>query len=264
MSGTADRLAEAPARVGVVVPPGNPSAEPEITGLLPRSLITHTARLPVHDGVDLRTRLSRYNDDHTGTLASFGGLPLRAALLACTGSSYPLGPDGDARLCSDLSARHGFPVFTAASCVLAALTALGARSLVLVSPYPAWLTEQCAGFLREAGHQVNDVLPIPGSGAIYDLTGEDVRRVIDAVRPGQADAVLVAGTGAPSLAAMDAAAGKLSVPVLSSNLCGAWRLASSAGASGELRESPSPAMRRLTADAVLPQLAGTSRRGPSA
>jgi maleate isomerase len=58
--------------------------------------------------------------------------------------------------------------------------------------------------------------------------------------------VLVAGTGAPSLAALDTLAGRAQVPVLSSNLAGAWALSRLVG---RPLNSPSPALRCLV-DAI--------------
>jgi maleate isomerase len=50
---------------------------------------------------------------------------------------------------------------------------------------------------------------------------EQVVRAVHAIRSSEADAILVSGTGVPTLRALDALADH-AVPVLSANLCFAW------------------------------------------
>jgi maleate isomerase len=124
------------------------------------------------------------------------------------------------------------------------------RRLTVVSPYPDWLTAQSVAYWRSAGYDVTSVVPVVGDGSIYDLRGQAVAGVVDEVLAGLADrdpsseAVLITGTGAPSLAALDAVA-EGPVPVVSSNLAGAWRLLEQCGSTDLAADSPSRALRAL-------------------
>lgn len=192
-------------------------------------MATYTTRLPVLPG-DLRERNARYAEHYEAALASFGALRLDAFAIALTGASYALGADGDRALCERLAEKSGAPVWTASLALHEALQALGIARVSLVSPYPPWLTENAVGYWKSAGVEVSEVIKFEGEFRAYQLTDADIAKRLALARPPAGGAIVMSGTGMMSLRVIAAMRERFSVPILSSNLCCAWRLMKALGA----------------------------------
>jgi len=212
----------------LLVPQANPTVEAELGVLLPPGCGAMAARL-TSASPDARARLLEYFQRVEESLATLGAARPTLALFACTGSSYLVGRERERAVFAALEERRGYPVISAAEAVAAALAALGASRIALVSPYPPWLTEACVAFWRAGGIDVAQVVSLEGDRSdtrgIYALGSRDARRGWAEVRGG-VQAILLSGTGMPTLGVLGQATERApSVPVLSSNLCLAWRAA---------------------------------------
>lgn len=216
---------------GVAMPPLNPTVEPEVGTLLGGTRAVFD-RLDDHSDLELAERLIAYRetaDSVVDRLVSQGAV---AVGLACTGSSYDIGLDGDAIWRARLAERAGCVVHSAASATFDLLSELGAKAIVLVSPYPGWLTDACVGFWSGTRFEVVHVEPINNQDVIYETNSRMVATALfnahtHAVQSQRPAAVVVAGTGAPTLAAITEYPAT-SIPIISSNLALAWRLHRSA------------------------------------
>ncbi|MGA4846474.1 maleate cis-trans isomerase family protein [Streptomyces sp. G5(2025)] len=221
-------------RLGLVVPPENPTAEPEFRHFLGSGMNVYTARFPVLPGKGLREMLTTYNDVLPDVLAGFGRLRLDAAVVACSASHYLLSPEGDRAFCAELSDRAGFPVLSSTLAILAACETLGVSRLTLVSPYEPWLTDLSRGYWEKAGLTVDQVVPVP-AGERYDpyaVTTEAILEQVGRRDLGDDAAVLFTGTGMFTLEALDELGGHPGRVLLSSNLASAWWARTAAGARG--------------------------------
>ena len=237
-------------RIGLVVPPANPAAEPETAHLLEADYAIHTTRFPIsHE--PLRARLEAYNRTIPDMIDSFGGLGLDALLVACSGSRYLLGPDLDRDACVALTAYYGMPVASATFATQQVLQRLGVRELVLVSPYAEWLTELARRFWRSAGLRVRVVAIQTASHtyAPYEVTAADLIAQVERAHLPDDAVLLCTGTGMSTLPALPALGAGNNRILLTSNLCGAWWLRHVAAAP---TQKPAWALQRLITQGLRP------------
>lgn len=232
-------------RLGLLVPPENPVAEPEFQQLLGSEMNVYATRFPVTPGFTRET-MEMYNEVLPDVLATFGTLRLDAAVVACNASHYLLDPDGDREFCAELSERCGFPVRSTTRAILDLCDALGVSSLTLVSPYAAWLTELSCGYWEKAGLKVERVVlapavPGPAGGGEekdedfnpYLVTTETLLERIRRADVPEDGTVLFTGTGMGTLPAVAALAAEgTRRTLITSNSAAAWWARRTAGLAG--------------------------------
>ena len=218
--------------VGIGTPQANPTVEAEMRRLLPADIEPLTTRLTSASD-DSQTRWTQYIERMEDYLTAFDVLDLDAFGFACTGSSYIVGAAEEARIIEAAAAKFGYPIVTSAHAVLRSLASIGASRIAILAPYPQKLTDASGAYWEAAGLTVADVKRLEIGSAdtrnIYGLTGSDVLAGLDGMNLNGADALLLSGTGMPTLGAISQGAKTLSIPVLSSNYCLAWALMDTIG-----------------------------------
>ncbi|MBI1737471.1 MAG: hypothetical protein HYR51_20045, partial [Candidatus Rokubacteria bacterium] len=128
-----------------------------------------------------------------------------------------------------LAALTGAKAVTAAGAVFAGLQQLGVRKLALATPYPASISAlgktywEAAGFTIVAHHRLDDVINI------YEETEDRAAQLARAANVPAAEAVLISGTGLPTVGVLDALERELGKPVITSNQASMWRALRLAG-----------------------------------
>lgn len=229
--------------LGVMTPQANTTVEPETALLLPDGFGMIAARL-TSGCADMNDRLIDYFAQIGETAAQFANAPVDAIGFACTGASYLVGPADEAKAVARVEADRGIPLITAGRAIADALRCLSARRIGVVSPYGDALTEACVDYWTRQDLVVIEVVQVRQDATAFhpiyahsgDVALDGLRRL---ERVSQVDAVVILGTGLPSLTAIAASPylGAARVPVLSSGLCLAWRLVLAA-----MREAPSAAI----------------------
>ena len=220
--------------VGLLTPQANTTVEPEAWALLPEGFSLVNARM-VSDAPSLNQRLLDYVWHVDKSLAQFANAPLSVVSLACTGSSYLMGKQAEARWVDDWQQRLQRPVVTAGLAVVQALRALNAQRIDLVSPYPDDLTQASRAYWMSHGFEIGDVqvvtTPEQGFHAIYLTSTQAATQAAQRLTQSTADAVLMLGTGMPTLKTLLAQRGQGGPPMLSSMLALMWQSVSQIGGS---------------------------------
>ncbi len=212
--------------IGLLTPQANTTVEPEAWALLPTGYSLINARL-VSQAPCLNQRLLDYFDHLETSLVQFANAPLSVLALACTGSSYLMGREQESQWVHAWQARLNIPVVTAGRAVAAALRALGVRRLDVLSPYPNDLTEASVAYWMSHGFDIGTVQSVhssdPGFHAIYTTSSDSTNNAARALKTSRADAVLMLGTGMPTLKTLLIQRELTGPPWLSSMLALMWQ-----------------------------------------
>ena len=225
------------ARIGLVVPSTNTVAEIEFWRMAPPGVTVHTSRLPF---------LPMRFDDPLGEMERHVPRVLEEAASAepdviaygCTASSAK-GDPGEYR--ATLEAYAGTDTITAAGALVAALGALGAARIVLVTPYPKAVNEHECEFFAGQGIDV-----LADESVIVDEAQYGLRHmsrvgkaplVESAVRLAlrhAPDAVVLSCSDMPTLDVIPAIESKTGIPVISRAQALFWQALRCAGITDSL------------------------------
>lgn len=144
-----------------------------------------------------------------------------AIVWACTSGSFIGGLDWARGQVAALARDTRLPVTSTSIAIPAALAALGAETVDLLSPYPPQVTRRLLVFLAEAGVGVAEVRSLDCLRAT-DSHGIDLEAEVDAFGPGSGHPLLVPDTAVNSLARIDALEDLAARPVLTANQVSLW------------------------------------------
>jgi maleate isomerase len=221
------------ARLGFLVPPGNPTVEPEMTALTPPGVSVHYGRMTASgqtgslDGQEERNRQQIAGLDQCVPLLAM--VKPKVIVLAHTATSYTLGIPAERDLVARMEATHGCRFITAFGSVIAALAHLGVTRVALGTPYAMTMTERGKALLEAYGLSVPNHVSLPGVTNIYDETPERAYQLGRMADHPDAEAVFISGVGMPTIAAIETLECDLGKPVISAASAMMWHALRTAG-----------------------------------
>jgi len=214
------------ARLGFLVPPGNPTVEPEMIAMAPAGVSLHFSRMVAHGTpgtLDGQEERNRTQVEHIGESAGLLAMVRpNVIMLAHAATSHTLGRRAEAELVQRLQEQCGTTVATAFGSVVAALKALGVRRLALGTPYNEATTLKGRALLEEHGFEVVNHRRLENVANIYDETPERAYRLGRDVGTPAAEAVYLSGLGMPTVAIVETLEKDLAKPVISAASAMMW------------------------------------------
>ena len=238
------------ARIGLVVLENDQTVEAELRGLWPDGVTAFVTRIPMEDQVTPETLLAMEEriPAAAGLLPSTFGFD--AIGYGCTSAATLIGEDGvDAAI---RRAHPEVPNTNPMAAAVAAMGALGAVRIGVVTPYSAEVTAGIVGhltrkglavavvgsFLEESDSVVARITEESVAAAVIQLVASDQARAEPVREAGAArteggagglDAVFVSCTSLRALGIVEDLEADLGIPVVSSNLAFGWHLLRLAG-----------------------------------
>lgn len=204
----------------MIVPSSNRLVEPHLARYLPAGVAGHVTRLRMTGAhrMELAALLPRVAEGAAG-LADAGCDPV---IFQCTANAMRAGLAAEREIARAIKQATRRKAATTASATLAALKALGATRIVLVSPYERATHEHELSFMAEAGIEVVaernlSLRPLDGMPADF------WRDAVLALRHARADAYFASCANIHAIDATKALETALDRPMLTSNQVAMWR-----------------------------------------
>ena len=229
------------ARIGLVVLENDQTVEAELGSLWPDGVTAFCTRIPMEDRVTpetLRAMEARI-PEAAGLLPGLMGFDVIG--YACTSAATLIGED---RVTAALHHAHPeIPNTNPISAVLAAMSALGAQRVAVLTPYSAEVTSgivrlltdngldvvASGSFLEESDAMVARITEVSVASAVRHLVGSNSDSDGGTAETDQVDAVFVSCTSLRAFGIAGDLEAELGVPVVSSNLAFGWHLLRLAG-----------------------------------
>ena len=208
-------------RIGVLLPSVNQAAEPQLRAMLPADIAIAVTRLKLVDSSEASLLGMARDVEPAAELLADAGVDI--VVFHCTAvSTYST--ELEASILARIQSATGLPCVATSQALVAALQALSARRVVLLSPYTAAVNDREAAYFAEHGFE------ILGNAGLDCRTGREMMAIAPqawhafATRHAhaRADAYVLSCTTVRTAETIEALERSLGRPVVTSNTAVAW------------------------------------------
>ena len=231
------------AKVGLITTSGQVITEPRYYALAPEGVSFHTSRM-LNPGTGLEGMVEMERNAGRA-VEELSTADVDAIAYCCTVSGALRGIDDDRAFCRDVEERWGIPTTSTMLASVEALQHLGAKRVVVTSPYPHDRHEAEQSYLEAAGIEVLGIhgMGLDGGRAYAAVPPDEIERFCVEHWDERADALFVSCMNFDAIAVAEALEERLGVPVVTSHTATLWRALALAGV-----EDPIPGTGRLLAE----------------
>jgi len=221
-------------RVGMILPNRNVVAEADAQAMLPTGVSIHTTRLKLHGTTT--ADIKEMSDGAESAAMLLGAAPIGIIVFHCTAVSTSDPAMGDQLVARIEKAANKKAIATSQGLV-AALNALRAKRIVMLTPYPQAVNDAEVRFLNHFGfdvlHEIG--LNLPSTVSTASVTPEQWFEKALAMKRTDADAYFLSCTNIRVLSIIDELEHRLGAPVITSNQAMLWHCLRQSGINDAVR-----------------------------
>jgi maleate cis-trans isomerase len=237
-------------RIGVILPSGNTSVEPELTAMAPPGVRFFFTRAALTGSTE--RELMGMAEGAGAAAKLLADARVDRIVFHCTGVTM-FSPGIGEKIRSDIESLTGIPTFVTSDAIIAALNALQARRIALLTPYVEWVHEREKAFLKGRNIDVvlDKALGLNTNTEMVALAPAFLAQYVRDNTTAAADAYFLSCTALRSAGIIAELEAELKRPVITSNQAAVWYALASVGVQGEpaafgrLLACPIPMQKRI-------------------
>jgi len=214
------------AKIGVIVPSPNTTAEPEYWKIVPQGVTLHVSRIIKTNQNDLNSlnQMNQYLDKAISELLTI--VDLDFILFACTSGSILGGNDFPPKISERVLNIRKIKTITTSTAVIKALKKLNSKKIAIVTPYISEINKAVKEFFQLAGFNVLDIHSLnindDRSFKITSLSPKDAYKAAKKIFNTELDTIFISCTNFPSIDAIATLEKDLGINVITSNQASIW------------------------------------------
>lgn len=217
------------ARWGVIIPSTNVMVERDFAMLCPFAVSVHTGRAYISSpsmasDADAMRLLDQMDAEFDRALRDVLTAEPSRIIIAMSAEVMRRGVTAGAEFVAEVAQRAGVPVTTGPEATIAALQAIGAHRIALLTPYQAQSDELTKQYFHDSGFEVTAIHGLCCVSAT-DIAAVATERIVDAMRQlaqSTPDAIVQVGTNLSSVRLCAEAERWLGIPAIAMNAATMW------------------------------------------